>query len=31
LIAPLLNMALRRFLRKLRTYTDTRFAAAQQR
>jgi hypothetical protein len=31
LIAPLLNMALRRFLRKLRTYTDTRFAPAQQR
>ncbi|WP_310785894.1 SRPBCC family protein [Mycobacterium sp. Z3061] len=28
---PLLNLALRRFLRNLRTYTDTRFAAAQQR
>jgi len=28
---PLLNLALRRFLRNLRTYTDTRFAATQQR
>lgn len=31
LFGPLLNLALRRFLRNLRTYTDTRFAAAQQR
>lgn len=28
---PLLNVALRRFLRNLRGYTDTRFAATQQR
>lgn len=28
---PLLNLALRRFLRNLRNYTDTRFAATQQR
>lgn len=28
---PLLNLALRRCLRNLRTYTDTRFAATQQR
>ncbi|OBK15942.1 SRPBCC family protein [Mycobacterium asiaticum] len=27
---PLLNVALRRFLRNLRGYTDTRFAASQQ-
>lgn len=27
---PLLNLALRRFLRNLRRYTDARFAAAQQ-
>lgn len=31
LFGPLLNLALRRFLRNLRTYTDTRFAATQQR
>ena len=31
MLAPLLNFVLRRFLRNLRTYTDTRFAAAQQR
>jgi hypothetical protein len=31
LFGPLLNLALRRFLRNLRTYTDARFAAAQQR
>lgn len=29
--APLLNLALRRFLSNLRRYTDARFAAAQQR
>lgn len=29
--SPLLNLALRRFLRNLRTYTDTRFATTQQR
>jgi hypothetical protein len=28
---PLLNLGLRRFLRNLRSYTDTRFSAAQQR
>jgi hypothetical protein len=27
----LLNFGLRRFLRNLRSYTDTRFSAAQQR
>ncbi len=31
LFGPLLNRALRRFLRNLRTYTDARFAATQQR
>lgn len=31
LFAPLLNLALRRFLRNLRRYTDARFAAARQR
>jgi hypothetical protein len=31
LVAPLLSLALRRFLRNLRSYTDTRFAGAQQR
>ncbi|QLL09468.1 SRPBCC family protein [Mycobacterium vicinigordonae] len=31
LFGPLLNLGLRWFLRNLRTYTDTRFAAAQQR
>ena len=30
-VRPLLNLILRRFLRHLRNYTDTRFAAAQQR
>ena len=30
-VGPLLNLALRRFLRKLRRYTDARFAATQQR
>lgn len=29
--APVLNLGLRRFLRKLRTYTDARFATTQQR
>jgi hypothetical protein len=28
---PLLNLGLRRFLRNLRSYTDTRFPATQQR
>ena len=28
---PLLNLGLRRFLRNLRSYTDTRFSATQQR
>jgi hypothetical protein len=28
---PLLNLALRRFLRNLRSYTDARFGATQQR
>ncbi|MCQ4364200.1 SRPBCC family protein [Mycobacterium gordonae] len=31
LFGPLLNLALRRFLRNLRTYTDSRFATTQQR
>jgi hypothetical protein len=31
LVGPLLNLALRRFLRNLRGYTDARFGAAQQR
>lgn len=31
LVAPLLNQALRRFLRNLRHYTDSRFAAGRQR
>jgi hypothetical protein len=31
LFGPLLNFALRRFLRNLRTYTDTRLAPAGQR
>jgi hypothetical protein len=30
-VGPLLNLALRRFLRNLRSYTDTRFAATRQR
>jgi hypothetical protein len=30
-VGPLLNLVLRRFLRNLRTYTDTRFAAIQER
>jgi carbon monoxide dehydrogenase subunit G len=30
-IGPLLNLTLRRFLRNLRSYTDTRFAATRQR
>lgn len=30
-VSPLLNVILRRFLRNLRGYTDTRFAATQQR
>ena len=30
-VGPLLNLALRRFLRNLRRYTDARFAATQQR
>jgi carbon monoxide dehydrogenase subunit G len=30
-VGPLLNMALRRFLRNLRSYTDSRFGATQQR
>jgi Polyketide cyclase / dehydrase and lipid transport len=30
-VGPLLNLGLRRFLRNLRRYTDTRFAATQQR
>ena len=30
-VGPLLNLMLRRFLRNLRSYTDTRFAATQQR
>jgi carbon monoxide dehydrogenase subunit G len=30
-VGPLLNLALRRFLRNLRSYTDTRFAATPQR
>jgi len=30
-LAPLLNLGLRRFLRNLRSYTDTRFATSQQR
>jgi len=29
-VAPLLNLALRRFLRNLRSYTDTRFGAGQR-
>jgi carbon monoxide dehydrogenase subunit G len=31
LVGPLLNLGLRRFLRNLRSYTDARFVAAQQR
>ena len=30
-VGPLLNLVLRRFLRNLRSYTDARFAATQQR
>jgi len=30
-VGPLLNLGLRRFLRNLRSYTDARFAATQQR
>ena len=30
-VGPLLNLGLRRFLRNLRSYTDTRFSATQQR
>jgi carbon monoxide dehydrogenase subunit G len=30
-VGPLLNLALRRFLRNLRSYTDARFGATQQR
>ena len=30
-VGPLLNLALRRFLRNLRSYTDSRFGAARQR
>ncbi len=30
-VGPLLNLVLRRFLRNLRSYTDTRFAATRQR
>jgi hypothetical protein len=30
-VGPLLNLALRRFLRNLRSYTDNRFAASGQR
>jgi hypothetical protein len=31
MVGPLLNLGLRRFLRNLRSYTDDRFAATQQR
>ena len=31
LFGPLLNLALRRYLRNLRSYTDTRFTSAEQR
>jgi hypothetical protein len=30
-IAPLLNLGLRRFLKNVRSYTDARFATSQQR